>query len=279
MWQQCKPQYAYRMFTGVAGAVMSTWLAWSFQALHIWTRMGTPAQGEKPMTRSHQYFLVLATVAALLTAPTGAFAFWLSGTVGTTTGVLTTSTCGAVTPVVYSTTVSVPAAGSGNSCTRDPQCTGTGEYCAFPPGSTTGTCQASGLLSRDDIYYVAGGLVDIDVTIPQCPGVSDVLIGGTSLAGSGIDAQATPGDYAVVSSTSTTVNGQPALRQRVHIQFPNFGDGLSSSVTIKVSAKVGGASTTTSFTLASVAAVNAAMHNSVSETRVRNGFVTSLYHK
>src|SRR5262245_61058573 len=208
MWQQCKAQHVYSMFTGVAGAVMSTWPVWSFQAPHIWAKMGTPAHGEKPMTRSHRCLLVLATVAALLTAPSGAFAGWLSGVVGTTTGVLTTSTCGAVTPVVYSTTVSVPAAGSGNSCTRDPQCTGTGEYCAFSPGSTTGTCQASGYLSRGDIHYVAGGVVDVDVTIPQCTGVSDVLIGGTSLTGSGIDAQATPGDYAVVSSTSTTVNGQ-----------------------------------------------------------------------
>jgi hypothetical protein len=267
------------MFTGVAGAIMSTWLAWSFQAPHIWTRMGTPAQGEKRMTRSHRRLLILATISALLTAPTGSFAFRLSGVVGTTTGVLTTSTCGAVTPVVYSTAVSVPATGSGNSCTRDPQCTDAGEYCAFPPGSTTGTCQASGLLSRGGIYYVAGGLVDVDVTIPQCTRVSDVPIGGTSLTGSGIDAQATPGDYTVVSSTSTTVNGQPALRQRVHIQFPNFGDGLTSTVTIQVSATVGGAVTTTSFPLAAVAAVNAAMHNSVSETRVRNGFVTSLYHK
>ncbi len=152
MWQQYKPQYAYRMFAGVAGAVMSTWLAWSLQAPHIWARIGTPAQGEKPMIRSHRRLLVLATISALLVAPTGAFAGWLSGLVGTTTGTLTIATCDAVTPVVYSTAVSVPATGSGNSCTRDPQCTGVGEYCAFPPGSTTGTCQASGLLSRSDIH-------------------------------------------------------------------------------------------------------------------------------
>jgi hypothetical protein len=223
--------------------------------------------------------IALASLSALaLTPRVGAALVSRTGLGGGPGTVKTTNLCSPVTPVVYALDVSAPPAGSGQSCTNDTQCTGAGEYCGFSAGATIGTCQASGLLSRGDIRYVAGGLVDIDVTIPQCTGVADVTMNGASLSGSGGFDSTTPASWWSLGSTATTFNGQPAVRQRVRVQFSNFGDGLTTSIGVLVSA-VGGMSTSASFTLANVAAVNAAMRSTVAETRVRNEFVTSLYHK
>ena len=187
------------------------------------TRVHHPQARQPRTARSVGRLLFLAAIPAFSIAPSAAFAFLFTGTISKTTATITT--CDAVTPIVYATAFSVPASGSGIACTSDPQCTGAGEYCAFPNGTTTGTCRASGLLSRGGIQYVAGNLIDVDVTVPTCTVISDVLMGGTSLTGSGIDAQATPGGFTVISSTSTTVNGLPARRYRVRIQFTTFGDG------------------------------------------------------
>jgi hypothetical protein len=76
------------------------------------------------------------------------------------------------------------------------------------------------------------------------------------------------------------VNGQSAYVQRVRVRFPSFGDGQSASLQVKVSSHYGNLTTlSVPFTLASVAAVNALMHTTVAETRMRNEFVTSLYKK
>ena len=231
------------------------------------------------MTRSLRCIVAFASLAALALAPRAGDALVSrAGIVGGPGTVKTMNLCGPVTPVVYALDVSAPPAGSGNSCTNDTQCTGAGEYCGFPPGATIGTCQASGLLRRGDIRYVVGGLVDIDVTIPQCTSVADVTMNGASLSGSGGFDSTTPASWWSLGSSATTVNSQPAIRQRVRVQFPNFGDGLSTSIGVIVSA-VGGMTTSASFTLARVAAVNAAMRSTVAETRIRNEFVTSLYHK
>jgi hypothetical protein len=193
-------------------------------------------------------------------------------------GVLTKNLCGPVTPAVLGLSVSVPPSGAGNVCTNDLQCAGAGEACVVPIGSTAGVCSASGHLARGDIHYVAGRLVDVDVTVPSCAGVSDVLYGGASLTGSGIDASSTPASWWRLSSVPTTVSGQAASVQRVRIQFPNFGDGQSASIQVKVTSSYDGASTISApFTLASVAAVNGLMRTTVTEPRMRNEFVTSLY--
>jgi hypothetical protein len=194
--------------------------------------------------------------------------------------VLTQNLCGPVTPAIFALSVSVPPAGTGNACTNDRQCTGAGEACVSPPGATTGTCSASGHLARGDIHYVAGPFIDVEVTVPDCTSTSDVIYGGVSSNGGGIDASSAPASWQILSSSVTTVNGQAAYVQRVRVRFPSFGDGQSAPVQIKVSSLYGGASTLSApFTLASVAAVNALMRSTVAEPRLRNQFVTSLYRK
>jgi hypothetical protein len=201
------------------------------------------------------------------------------GVVGPTSGGVATE-CFPLTPVVHETAVSVAPAGSGLSCTRDDECSGAGEYCRFTAGSTAGTCQASGLLSRGDIHYVAGGMLDVDVTLPVCTYVSDVLLNGASIGASGGFEASGAGSFTVVSTVATTAGGQPAVRHKVRIQFSHYGFGDSFSMAVQAQARVGGETAISApFTVADVDAVNAAMRNSVAETRVRNGFVTSLYEK
>jgi hypothetical protein len=190
--------------------------------------------------------------------------------------------CFPLTPVIHAISVSVPASGSGLGCTHDDQCSGAGEFCGFPRGSTSGTCQASGLLSRGDIHYVAGGVVDVDVTLPECTFVSDVLMNGASIGGSsdGIDSSGSFGWFTVLSTAATLVDGQRAVRHTVRVQFSHYGFGASFALAVQARARVGGETTTSDpFMVADVDAVNAAMRNSVAETRLRNGFVTSFYRK
>ena len=229
-------------------------------------------------------FLAAATLSGMVVALPGSaqslfhFATASLAEIGDRT--LTTNFCDPVTPAVLDLSLSVPPAGSGNACTNDTQCTGYGEACTFPLGATTGTCSASGLLSRDDIHYVAGGLLDVDVTVPACANVTDVLMDGASLSGGGGFDSTTPASWWMLSSVATTVNGQAAYRQRVRVQFPNFGDGMSSSLRVQVTSFVGGATIQSApFLLSRVAAVNAAIRSTVAETRIRNEFVTSLYRK
>ena len=203
---------------------------------------------------------------------------------GTTTnnsgGVYTTNLCGTVQPAVLAMSVSVPPAGAGNACTNDRQCTGEGEACVVASGAASGICSASGHLARGDIHYVAGQFVDVDVTVPECTGTSDVIYGGLSAYGGGFDWSSAPHSYQIVSSVPTTVNGQSAIVQRVHVRFPAFGDGQSASLQIKVSSTYGGLTALgPPITVASVAAVNAQMHTTAAETRMRNQFVTKLYQK
>ncbi len=201
-------------------------------------------------------------------------------TVDNSGGVYTTNMCGTVQPVVLAMSVSVPPAGAGNTCKNDRECTGAGEACVVASGATSGICSASGHLARGDIHYVAGPFVDVDVTVPECTGTSDVIYGGLSAFGGGFDSSSAPHSYQIVASTPTTVNGQPATVQRVHVRFPAFGDGQSASLQIKVSSTYGGLTTLSApITVASVAAVNAQMHTTVAETRMRNQFVTKLYQK
>ncbi len=239
------------------------------------------------MVRTIRRFAILASVLCSMTPPAFAQPFFPSAffhsaanTSLVSSGVYTSSLCGFVTPVILEQSVSVPAAGSGNVCTNDTQCTGAGEACTFALNATTGTCSASGHLRRGDIHYVAGGSVDVEITTPSCVNVTDVSMDGRSLTGSGFDVAATPATWSRLSSVSTTVAGQAANRQRIRIQFPNFGDGQSSSIRIRVASYIGGAFLDgVPFTLSRVAAVNAAIRSTVAETRMRNAFVTSLYRR
>jgi hypothetical protein len=236
------------------------------------------------MLRSIRGFLVLAiaTVLSSGSAVAGVLTTQLAGTAvrAPIGGVLTPTTCGAVTPVVYDLKVSVPPTGTGNACTNDLQCTGAGEACVYPSGNpNSGTCMASGLLTRDHISYVAGNLIDVEVTIPECTGISTVN-GQTLLGGScGFESTCASNWSFLPSGAATTVNGQPAIRQRVRIQQNNFGDGQTAQISIQVAARTGGATTTRTFLVSQVAAVNAAMRNTVAETAIRNAFVTRIYEK
>lgn len=243
------------------------------------------------MFRSTRRFLVLAITSAL-SLPSAAFAGFTAITTtpqmtaiaapATSGGLLQDKGCSAPAPAIYELRViGAPTAGTGNTCTNDLQCT-LGEACVFPfpiNSSTTGTCQSSGHLARGDIHYVAGNQVDVEVTIPACTSVSRVQ-GVTLYGGSdGIDTVSAPVSWAFLpSGPSTTVNGQPAIRQRVRIQFINLGDGATGSMPIEVRGG-GGLTTTRSFTLAGVEAVNAAMRTTVAETAIRNSFVTGIYEK
>lgn len=233
-------------------------------------------------TRTLRTLVSSIALAAALSWPAAVRAQSLltSGITAATTGTLTTRLCGPVTPAVLSQSMSVPPAGSRLSCTNDLQCTGVGEACTFPIGSTVGSCSASGHLVREGLHYVAGNQVDVEVVVPACTNVTDFLMGGRSLTGSGIDAQATPGSFSRISSVSTTVNGQAALRQRFRVQFTSFGDGQSTQLQARVTAVAGGVFLDgPPITIVSVAAVNAAMRTTAAETGMRNGFVTSLYEK
>jgi hypothetical protein len=234
------------------------------------------------MLRSIRRFLVLAITGLAVAAPGAAGAGVLTGlTVNVTPqGVLQQKTCNAVTPVIHDLKVSVPPTGTGNSCTNDLQCTGEGEACVFSSvTASTGACMASGLLTRGDINYVAGGLVDVEVTIPECTTISEVngipLLGGSC----GFESTCASNWSFLPSGAATTVNGQPAIRQRIRIQQTNFGDGATAQTTIKVAARTGTATTTRTFLTSQVAAVNAAMRNTVTETGIRNAFVTRIYEK
>ena len=237
------------------------------------------------MFRSIRRQMVILAVGSMLAASSGAEAGLLTSlsslAISRTGLTLTANTCPAVTPVVYATNVSVPSAGSGASCTNDTQCNGLDEACVFPPGAgpSGGFCSASGLLTRGGISYVAGTLVDVDLTIPDCTTVSTV--DGVPLGGyGGFDGQAAPVSWTFLpNGAPTTVNGQPAIRQRIRVTIPNAGDGTSGSMSIQVAARTGGATTTTSFPLVQVAAVDAAMHSTVAERRIRNSYVASVYHQ
>lgn len=221
-------------------------------------------------------------IAILLTAPGLASAGFLTAVAvrQPTGGVLTSKVCPTVTPVIHDLKVSVPPTGTANSCTNDLQCTGEGEACVFASVvAETGSCMASGLLTRGDITYVAGKLVDVEVTIPECTTVSEVngvpLLGGSC----GFESTCASNWSFLPSGAPTTVNGQSAIRQRIRIQQTNFGDGATAQISIKVAARTGTATTTRSFLVSLVAAVNAAMRNTVTETAVRNAFVTRIYEK
>ena len=231
------------------------------------------------MLRSTRRFLALM-IASVLSAPAADAGGLTSIVVGTPSRVATASTCGPVTPVVHDLVVSVPPTGNANSCTNDLQCTGEGEACVFASAlADTGNCMASGLLTRGDISYVAGKLVDVEVTIPECTTISEVngvpLLGGSC----GFESTCASNWSFRPSGAPTTVNGQPAIRQRIRIQQTNFGDGQTAQMSIKVAARTGTATTTRSFLVSQVAAVNAAMRNTVTETGIRNAFVTRIYEK
>ena len=233
------------------------------------------------MTLSIRLTLVLAIASILSISPRAAVAQSLTTLATVSTNLVATSkTCPVVTPVVHAMTLSVPSSGSGAVCTNDTQCTGTGEYCGFELNATSGNCKISGLLERSGIHYVAGNLVDADVTVPQCTTISEVNgvpLGGFS--GSGGDVPTATTSWSFLGSSGTTVNGVPAIRYRIRVQTSNFGDGQTAALTVKVAARTGGATTTRTLTLANVAAVNAAMRTTVAETRIRNDFVTSMYEK
>ncbi len=233
------------------------------------------------MTRSIRLSLVLAIASILSISPRAAVAQSLTTLATVSTSLVATSkTCPVVTPVIHAMTLSVPSSGSGAVCTNDTQCTGAGEYCGFDLNAISGNCKVSGLLERSGIHYVAGNLVDADVTVPQCTTISEV--NGTPLggfSGSGGDVPTSNTSWSFLGSSGTTVNGVPAIRYRIRVQTPNFGDGQTAALTVKVAASTGGATTTRTLTLANVAAVNAAMRTTVAETRIRNDFVTSMYKK
>lgn len=231
------------------------------------------------MLRSTRRFLALA-IASVLSAPAADAGVLTSIAVGTPSrAVVTASPCGAVTPVIHDLVVSVPPTGTATSCTNDLQCTGAGEACVFASAlADTGSCMASGLLTRGDISYVAGPLVDVEVTIPQCTTVS--AVNGVPLQGGSCGFESTcASNWSFVSSGTTTVNGLPARRQRIRIQQTNFGEGQTAQLSIQVAAQVGTATTTRSVLVSQVAAVNAAMRNTVTETGIRNAFVTRIYEK
>ena len=192
--------------------------------------------------------------------------------------VLAPDTCAAVTPVIHRIERLVPETGSRTSCTTDAQC-GAGESCVDYYGGATGRCRASGHLQRGAIDYVAGGLYDLELTIPPCTKVTDMLMNGASLSGTGDGIDWTsPASWSVVSNTSIQFNGQPAWRTRVRVPLGQFVDGASSTIQVRVAAITGDASIVSApVTVARVAAVNAAMRTTVAETHLRNGFVASMY--
>ncbi len=231
------------------------------------------------MTRSIRLTLVLAIASILSISPRAAVAQSLTTLATVSTGLVSKAiTCPVVTPVIHAMTLSVPSSGSGNSCVSDTQCTGAGEYCGFDVNAVSGSCTTGGLLQRGNIYYVAGKLVDADVTIPQCTKISEVNgVPLNGFSGSGGDVQTASTSWSFLGSSGTTVNGVPAVRYRIRVQTPNFGDGQTAALTVKVAASTGTASTTRTLTLSNVAAVNPAMRTTVAETRIRNDFVTSMY--
>ena len=188
---------------------------------------------------------------------------------------VTATLCGGATPAILDSHPSVPITGSRAACTNDTQCTGNGEFC----DGSSGECRSSGLLERGDIYYVAGKELDIDLTVPDCTAVGDVLMGGQSLAGTGGFDGSGP-EYHVLSSAPTTWQGQSAVHQVVGIALTNLGDGTSSPMEVRVVPVNGaGGSASTSFTIARVAAVKGLNHSTVSETQLRTRFLKGMYEK
>jgi hypothetical protein len=202
-----------------------------------------------------------------------------------------TITC-ATTPSIFDVQPSVPVT-DGAACTSDLDCD-TGAFCSA--GASGNACHTSGLLQRGDIYYVAGPTLDLTMLVSACGSISDVLQGGTSLGGSG-GFDDTGQQYSVLSSTATTYNGQDATRIVVRINLLNFGDGTSAGYEVRVAAPVQTATANTlfvagttkatsfgstaskKFTVAGVAAVNAAMRATIGETAMRTNFAVSMYNE
>lgn len=224
--------------------------------------------------------LLIAACACALSAPGSASAQFTAINL-TSTKTATLAPCPAITPTFLAAPrVTVPSAGSGASCTNDTQCTTLGESCVFASSSvTSGTCSASGLLTREDIHYVAGNLVDVELAIPTCTDVTHV--NGVPLGGwTGPDAQAAPASWTFLpSAAATTINGQTALHPRIRVTIPNLGDGTPVGFSIQLTARTGGAIATQDVQIASVAAVDAAVRNTAAERRIRNAFVTSVYER
>jgi hypothetical protein len=193
---------------------------------------------------------------------------------------------------IFDVRPSVPVV-DGAACQSDLQCPAD-QFCS--PGAGGNRCHGSGLLQRDSIYYVAGRTLDLTLTVSACATISDVLQGSVSLAGTdGIDG--TGRRYDVLSTAQTTFNGQDATRIVVRIDLYNFGDGSSSKFEVRVAAplpvatatvssalRVGGttafgSTASTTFTVAGVAAVNAALRSTISETKMRTNFIVSMYEK
>ena len=232
------------------------------------------------MFRATRRFLVLA-IASALSLPSAAGAGVLTTAINVTPARATVAPCPAVTPVFLAPPrVTVPSAGSGAVCTNDTQCTTLGESCVFTgANATTGSCSASGLLTREDIHYVAGNLVDVELSIPTCTNVTHV--NGVPLGGwTGPDAQAAPASWSFLpNAAATTINGQTAVHPRIRVTIPAPGDGTPGGFNITLTARTGGATATQDVKIASVAAVDAAVRNTAAERRIRNAFVTAVYEK
>lgn len=233
------------------------------------------------MFRSIRRLLFVACVVAS-SAP-GSASAQLTSINLTPTRTATIAPCPAVTPVFLAPArVTVPAAGSGASCTNDTQCTTLGESCVINGTDvSSGVCSASGLLTREDIHSVAGNTVDVELSIPTCTNVTHV--NGVPLGGyasSGGDAVPASVSWTFLpSAASTTIDGQTAIRPRIRVTVPNLGDGTPNGITVQATARTGGAIATQAITMASVAAVDAAVRSTAAERRIHNAFVTSVYEK
>jgi hypothetical protein len=185
--------------------------------------------------------------------------------------------CGNATAWIASPVHAAPLTGSARPCSIDRDCP-RGEYCSYRESQQNPVCRGAGSFQREDKVYVAGRMLDVALTIPQCARVTGASMGGIELGGGDLIEGDSPGDWELISSTSTVVDGVLAQRQTVRLHFFNHGEGASFPMEISVGTSNGSVASHR-FTLVAVDAVDAPVVLTMGETKLRNDYLVAIYEK